>query len=59
MNHSLGSCQHNICHLYHPPAAGELSHGKQTDLYVFCGPIEGVRPSPSKSDLVGNEKAWC
>ena len=43
----------------HPPAAGETSHGKQTYLYGFCGPREGVRLSFSESDLVGNEKAWC
>ena len=41
------------------PAAGEISHGKQTDLYGFRGPRDGVLPSSSESDLVGNEKAWC
>ena len=50
---------HNRCNFYHPPAAGEIAHGKQTDLYVFCGPREGVQPSSSESDLVGSEKAWC
>ena len=39
--------------------AGKISHTKQIDLYGFCGPREGVRPSSSESDLVGNEKAWC
>ena len=29
---------------------------RQTDLYSFHGPGEGVRPSSSKSDLVENEK---
>ena len=32
---------------------------KQTDLYGFRGPREGVRPGSLESDLVGNEKAWC
>ena len=40
-------------------SAGEISHGKQTDLYGFHGPREGVRQSSTESDLVGNEKAWC
>ena len=49
--------RHNRCNLCHLPAAGEISHGKQTDLYGFRGPREGVRPSSSISDLMGNEKA--
>ena len=40
--------RHNRCNLCHPPAAGEISHGRQTDLYDFLGPIEGVRPDPQK-----------
>ena len=51
--------RHNRCNLCHPPAAGEISYGKQTDLYGFRRPRECVRPSSSERDLVGNEKAWC
>ena len=48
----------NRCNLCHPPATGEISHGKQAGLYGFRGPREGFRPSSSESYLVGNEKAW-
>ena len=47
------------CYSCHPPAAGEISDGRQTYLYGFLGHREGVRQSSSESDLVSNEKDWC
>ena len=38
-------------------SSGKISHGEQTDLYGFCEPREGIRPSSSESDLMDNEKA--
>ena len=42
------SQRHNRCNLCCPTAAGEISYGRQTDLYGFRGPGEGVRQSSSK-----------